>query len=140
MSSWIFLKSSYFLRKRRMSFWKSLIFLCIFLSLWKDIVNDCNCWFNEIYYFHFQMKILHKYGILWNMEFSEDSNIGYSQGIFCCVCETARGRSISGYGLCRYSNPANYLLRPNRLDLLFFVFVSSIWCFGFVRRRRRECW
>lgn len=36
----------------------------------------------------------------------------------------ARSRSISGYGLWKYLNPAYYLRRPRRLALLFIVFVS----------------
>jgi mannosyl-oligosaccharide alpha-1,2-mannosidase len=36
----------------------------------------------------------------------------------------ARSRSISGYGIWKYLNPAYYLRRPRRLALLFIVFVS----------------
>jgi len=36
----------------------------------------------------------------------------------------ARGRWITGFGLCRYMNPAYHLKRPKHLALLFIVFVS----------------
>lgn len=44
--------------------------------------------------------------------------------VFVEWVEMARSRSISGYGLWKYLNPAYYLRRPRRLALLFIVFVS----------------